>query len=1012
MRDATRGKARTCVLLITAAMLAVPLLAHSADGPAAATADAPGAEAMGPAPVASGSTAADAVGGDTAAPLEEVIVTGTHIQRANFSTASPLTVVGSDEIKYQGASASAVENVLNRLPQFTADSNENGSNGSDGTARLNLRDLGPDRVLVLIDGQRMLPVETADVNFIPSALVERVDVVTGGASAVYGSDAVAGVVNFILRKDLQGVRFDANYGIAQHNNDDTYLRSINSAAGFTPPKSSLWDGGRADFNLAIGSNTADGKGNGTFYLGYRELSPVTQDTRDYSACSLNLAGPTNNAFSCGGSSNNQWGLFAPLAGPNQGNIYDNTKDGQKVWVPYDKSFQYNYTPTSYIQRSDSRITGGGFAHYDYDPALKLYGSFMFMDDHTFSQAAPSAYFQGNVYPINCDNPLMSAQQAGLLCGSAAGSATNIDTFIGYRFPNSEPRRNDLRYTDYRLNLGARGGLFAGWTYDAGFLYSTIVHDESYKNDLNLTKGANGLQVVNVDGVPTCKSVVDGSDPNCVPVDVFAYNAISPDAYKYILTPTYIHGVQIERVLNGSLNGDLSQYGLKSPLARTGLALALGAEHRRESLTYEPDAVAQQKGTVPNAGSFSVSEGYAELDVPLIDAVPAIHSLSFDTGYRYSSYSIEGGNTFKANTYKFELQYSPVEALKLRGSYNRAVRAPNITELFQPLALGNVQAQDPCSGATPLASLAACQRSGVTAAQYGHILPCPADNCVTQYGGNLALQPETARTVTFGAVVAPPSVPNLVVSADYFDIFVDRYINTVDPSIIINQCISGGSQFFCNLFHRDPTTGVLFGTNGFLYANSQNTGYLQTSGMDVTANYRVDVSSLAFGLLRDRNWGQVEVSLLGTWVNSRRIEQLPGLGTYNCKGLFGLTCAEPTPSWRHNVRFTWLSPGGSTTVSALWRYFGSVALSSNTTNPFLQGDPVEINASIPAHSYLDLAATWKWHEVELRGGINNVADKDPPAIAAGLLSFFGNGNTYPGVYDPMGRVFFVGATVSF
>jgi len=181
---------------------------------------------------------------------------------------------------------------------------------------------------------------------------------------------------------------------------------------------------------------------------------------------------------------------------------------------------------------------------------------------------------------------------------------------------------------------------------------------------------------------------------------------------------------------------------------------------------------------------------------------------------------------------------------------------------------------------------------------------------------------------------------------------------------------------------------------------------------VTGSYHIDVSTLAFGLLGDRNWGQVDVSLVGKWLNSRRIEQLPGLGTYNCKGLFGLACGQPTPSWRHNMRFTWLSPGGSTTVSANWRYFGSAGLSSNTTNPFLQGDPVQINASIPAFSYLDLAVTWKWHEVELRGGVNNVFDKDPPAIAAGLLSSFGNGNTYPGVYDPMGRMLFVGATVSF
>jgi len=944
--------------------------------------------------------------------LDVVTVTGSRIQRPNLASASPLTVVSSEEIKYQGATS--VENVLNRLPQFTADSNENGSNGSDGTARINLRDLGPSRVLVLIDGQRMLPVETADVNFIPGALVERVDVVTGGASAVYGSDAVSGVVNFLLRKNLQGVRFDAQYGIAQHTNNSGYVRSVIADAGFNEPKKSLWDGGRSEFSLAFGSNSADDKGNATFYLGYRQLNPVTQDTRDYSACGLNLAGDNNDALACGGSSNNQWGKFVPLGGPNAGLGFNNTKDGQKVWVPYDNSFLYNYAPTNYIQRNDSRITAGAFAHYDYTPALTFYGSLMFMDDHTFSQAAPSAYFQGNLYPINCDNPLMSAQQAGILCGSAAGTPTSIDTFIGYRFggPGSAPRRDDLRHTDYRLTAGMKGSIAAGWRYDTSFLFSQIVLDENYQNDLDLTKGARGLQVVNVDGVPTCQSVIDGTDPNCVPVNVFAFNGISPAAYKYIFTPTFTHGVQQERVITGSVNGDLGQYNLQSPFASSGIQVVLGAEHRAEDLSFVADAVAQSKGTKDNAGRFSVNEMFSEFDIPLVSDAPLVKSLSVNGGYRYSKYAVDGGSGFKANTYKFELQYSPVAALKFRGSYNRAVRAPNVTELFQPQALGNVAAQDPCSGPTPIASLENCQRTGVTAAQYGHMIECPADTCVTLYGGNLALQPEVADTSTFGVAFAPEAVPGLSVSADYFNIFVNHYINTVDANTIINQCVQLASPYFCGLFHRDPASGVLFGTNGYVVATSQNTGYLQTSGVDLTGNYHTSVGDLLFGAWRGNDWGKLDFALIGTWLNSRRIEQLPGLGTYNCKGLFGPTCGQPSPSWRHNLRTTWSSPGGTATVSANWRYFGSTGLSSNTSNPFLQGDPITINRSIRAYNYLDLAGTLRLKDVELRAGINNLFDKDPPIIAAGLLSLFGNGNTYPGVYDPMGRVFFVGATVAF
>jgi outer membrane receptor protein involved in Fe transport len=935
------------------------------------------------------------------AELDVVTVTGSRIKRPNIESASPVAVVDTQELVYQGTTS--VETALNRLPQFTADSNENGSNGSDGTARLNLRGLGSNRVLVLVDGQRMLPVEAADVNFIPSSLLERVDVVTGGASAVYGSDAVAGVVNFVMKKDLHGVRVDAQYGIANHSNDNSYVRSVIDTAGFDLPESSIWDGARANVNLSLGMNTEDGKGNVTFYLGYRELEPVTQDTRDYSACGLNLTGTGNSGFVCGGSSNNQWGLFTALSGPSIGQTFNNVKDGSKTWVPYDSSFLYNYAPTNYIQRQDKRVTAGAFAHYDYNEHAQIYGSLMFMDDHTFSQAAPSAYFQGTVYPINCDNPLMSAQQATLLCGANAGTPTNVNTFIGYRFGGEGgPRRDDLRHTDYRINLGTRGDITEGWTYDVSALYSQVVLDESYKNDLDPLKGARGLQVVDVGGVPTCRSVVDGTDPNCVPVNVFQAFGISPEAYGYIFTPTFTHGVQKESVLNAVVNADLGRYGISIPSASEAIALAMGLEHRTEDLSFEADAVAQSKGTQENAGNFKVDEVFLEVDVPLVNDKPGIDMLSLNAGYRYSDYSVAGGTGFKADTYKAELQYAPVPALKFRGSFNRAVRAPNISELFAAQALGNVSGQDPCSGPSPLASFEDCARSGVTQAQWQLIQPCPADTCVTLGGGNLALKPETADTKTFGFVVAPEGIPGFTFSADYFDINVDGYIGSVDASIVINQCITGGIDFFCELFHRDPTTGVLFGNQGYIVATSQNTGHLATTGVDFSATYRLGLN----------DWGHVDFDFVGSRLESREVEQLPGLGTYDCKGLFGPTCGQPSPTWRHNLRATW-SGVGDFAVSLNWRHFGSTDLSSNTDNPFLAGDPVEINKSIRAYNYIDLFGSWKLREnFEVRAGVNNLFDKSPPAIAAGLLSAFGNGNTYPGVYDPMGRLLFAGMTFNF
>ena len=935
--------------------------------------------------------------------MTEIVVTGTRIKAPNLTTASPVTAVGQEEIKYQGATA--VESVLNRLPQFTADANENVSNGSDGTARVNLRGLGSNRNLVLIDGQRMLPPETANLNFIPSAMIDRIDVVSGGASAVYGSDAISGVVNVITRKNLDGVRADMQYSINHTRNDNDYVRSLMRAKGFELAPKSVWDGAKKDVNVAMGFNSDDKKGNVTFYAGYREMNPVTQDSRDYSACALNLA--SADALVCGGSSNNAYGLFTLLSGPNAGLTLNNTKDGQKTWVPYDSSFAYNYAPTNYIQRTANRVTAGATGHYELVEEVELYGSFMFMDDHTFSQAAPSALFQGTVFTINCDNPLLSASQAATLCGSAAGTSTSQDTFIGYRLAGtgSQPRRDDLRHTAYRASGGVRGKLGDNWTYDTNFLYSSTRLEESYKNNVDNAKAQKALQVVNVKGVPTCKSKIDGTDTSCVPIDVFKYDGISTAGYEYLYAPTYTRGVQTERVFSAGITGQLGDYGLQSPFAEQGLSIALGAEHRDETLDFQADALAQAGGTKPNNGKLNVEEFYGELQVPLVQDREFVKELSLNGGYRMSRYS---NSDDWVKTYKTELQYAPVEDIRLRGSYNRAVRAANISELYAQQSLGNVAAVDPCAGATPTASLAACQKSGVTAAQYGKIPECPAETCVAQFGGNPLLKPEEADTYTTGFVLTPEFLPGYSLTVDYFHINIDGYIGSVDTQTVITQCLTSGNQFFCDLFRRDPGIGVLFGNNGYIVSTNQNTGYLRTSGFDIQTSYRIDLEDL---LKQDA--GSVDVNLVGTLLLSRKTEQLPGLGSYDCKGLFGPTCGQPNPTWRHQVRTTWNMPWMNASLSLNWRYLEGVTLSSNTDNQFLKGDKVNINGKIPAYNYFDLSGNVELLEgVAMRAGINNIFDKAPPAIAAGLLSSFGNGNTYPGVYDAMGMNLFVGLTVDF
>ncbi len=939
---------------------------------------------------------------DTGDGNADILVTGTRIKRADLNSNSPLTAVDSQEIQYQGATTA--EAVLNRLPQFTADANENVSNGSDGTANVNLRNLGSSRVLTLINGQRMLPQQAVDINFVPSALIERIDVVTGGASAVYGSDALAGVVNFILRDNFDGLRIDAQAGFAQHINDNKGIRAVQAARGYALAPRQVADGGKQDINAVFGKTFLDGRANITLYGGYRHFDPVLQSNRDVSSCGINPDG--DSAFVCGGSSNTPFGTFVPLAGPNQGKTLTNAKDGSRTWVPYDNSFAYNFSPTNYFQRSDERYTGGGFARFKIAEAAEAYGSLMYMKDHTFSQVAPSALFQGTTFNIPCNSPLASASQLTSLCGAGAGTATLQPAFVGYRLAIA-PRRDDLRHEDYRYTAGLRGDLGSGFSYDVGFLQSRVKFDETYLNNVDNVKAQRALDVVTVNGVPTCRSVVNGTDPACLPANVFQANGVTAEQAQYLFSPSNTGSRNRQTVYSGAITGDLGKLGITSPFATAGASLVLGAERRIETLRAFGDAVAKQGGFNDSDGRIAVTEGYGELEVPLVQDRPLFHDLTVNGAARYSAYKNSQGSTgfgskYNVWTYKGEVTWSPVRDVRLRASYNHAIRAPNIGELFAAQSIGNVSAQDPCSGATPAASAAVCSLTGVTAAQYGNIIACPADTCSGQFGGNRNVKPETGDTYTIGLVLTPRQMKAFSLSIDYFNIKVKDYISSVAPQLAITQCAQTSDPFFCNLFKRDPRSGAIFGDQGYVISTTVNTGFLKTSGIDVTADYMLELGGA----------GRINLNVVGTWLNEQVSQPLPGLGSYDCKGLYGYTCGQPNPEWRHVARATWLLPDDAT-LSLSWRHLGATKLSSLSDNSFLAGTPSIINRRIGDYNYFDLAGTVSvGKQFTLRMGVNNLLDKDPPIIASGILSAFGNGNTFPGVYDALGRTIFAGATVTF
>ena len=1000
----------------------------------------------------SGGAFAQAAPAPEAVPVQELIVTGSRIRSPNLTSVSPVATVGSKDVKLTGATN--VEDIINNLPQAFAEYGSFESNGSSGTATVNLRGLGSSRTLVLIDGKRLQPgdptVPVADLNMIPAALIDRVDVLTGGASAVYGSDAVAGVVNFIMKHNFEGIQIDAETSVAEVNNNNKQVRAIdaNATQGLPPtvfPHGSVWDGQRHTVTIIGGANSPDGKGNAEFYLGYTSIDAVTQAKRDYSACTI----ATNNGNYvqyCGGSSNGvpgRVGVKNLITGKFRTylNSYSTTATSLQRFNP---SQDFNYAPYNYFQRPDTRYTAGFMGHYEINKAIDLYSSFMFMDDHTVAAIAPSGSFAGDTnYTIPCNDPLLTTAQANTLCGANAGVAgTSATAQIGRRNIEGGPRTADLDHQDYRIVFGSKGDLGQGWTYDISAQYGRSTLTDIEGGYFLKSKLANALNVVpGPGGVPTCASVIAGTDNGCVPWNIWQAGGVTPAAINYLTGSSISSGSTTEQVVTGSITGDLGQYGAKSPFATTGVGVSLGAEYRREFLQIQYDTVAGSGdlsgagGANPNTrGSQSDKDIFGEIRVPLAENMPFVKELVFEGGYRYSNYTSGGGN----NTYKFGLDWQTTPDLRFRASYERAVRAPNVQELFQPLHSTLFSGSDPCAGTSPSYTAAQCYNTitssfpAMTFAQfqstvYGNIPKCISGQCGALVGGNPGLTPESADTKSLGFVFTPTFFKGLSVSVDYFDIKVDKAIINLPPQTLINNCAVLGAAADCNLVTRDSQNGYgIFGglatgaTNqqdnaGFVYAALVNASSLKTRGVDVDASYHV-----AFTSLGAPDWGGLSFHFSGTYLDQAKTT-LPDGTSYDCAGLFGVTCGTPSPKWRHQLRVSWNAPWQNLVLSANWRYLAPTSLDFNTSTPDLQNgvykDPVPTDAHIPSYSYFDVAFTFKIKDrYTFRGGVNNIFSRTPPLLDANSFGIsappFGNGNTYPQVFDPLGRVLFLGVTADF
>jgi iron complex outermembrane receptor protein len=979
-----------------------------------------------------------------AAPLQEVVVTGSRLKTPNETAISPISTISAGDITQTGLTR--VEDVLNNLPMVFAGMNSTTSNGADGTASVNLRGLGPQRTLVLVNGRRLAPgpggtggVNFSDINEIPAALIERIDILTGGASSVYGADAVAGVVNFVLNTHFEGVQVNAGYHFQQHNNNDSGVQATVAAHNYALPPSEVNTGFGKYASVVMGSNFADNKGNATAYITYDNQGAALQKYFDYSAC--NLAPASATTLACGGSSTSASGSFRAYNSAFTSRLFNYTVDPSTgVFRPFTVGDQYNFAPENYYQVPNERWTMGGFLNYQLNSHMTAYMEIMFTRNNSEAQIAESGDF-GNLSFTPCNDPQLSAQEVAFICSAANQAAMGFptETVPGFAAPvpgfnaiilrrNVEggPRIATFSADAAREVIGLRGDFGDAWTYDVYAQHSSVDAQNGNQNYLSNANIVNALNVVPnpAGGAPVCVAVLNGSDPACVPWNIWAPGGVTPAATKYLSVPLLIDNTVTEYVVDGSITGDLGKYGVQLPTASSGLQVAIGAEYRSESGNFLPDQLTQSGNaagsggpTPPVAGNFHVGEAFAELRMPLISDKPGAEDLSIEGGYRYSNYT-EG---FTTNTYKLGLEWAPVRDLRVRASYQRAVRAPNIGELFTPQAVGLDGSVDGCAAplragsATTLTTgytFAQCALSGVTAAEFGNIAPNPANQYNGLLGGNPGLQPEVADTYSVGFVLTPRVVPSLSFSVDYFDIKIKQVIAAIGGDVILSNCLNGvNPATFCPLVHRGLAGTLWLTPSGFVQDTTQNLGALSTKGLDIKASYRVPIP----------NAGSLLFGFEGTALQNLITTPVAGLGSYDCKGYFGSTCGAEDPAWRHVLNATWSTPWDAFDLTLRWRYIGSDKSELTSTNPFLAGAPFAPLSSIPAYNYIDLTGAFDvYKNIRLQIGVNNVMDKDPPLIVGGDCSTSSpnasgancNGNTFPSVYDAMGRYFFMELTAKF
>lgn len=960
------------------------------------------------------------------------------ISNPNLEQSNPVNVTTADQIELN--QNNVAEEVLRELPGVVPSIGSAVNNGNGGASYVDLRGLGSNRNIVLLDGNRIVPGDLTgrvDLNNIPLALVERVDALTGAAVTTYGADAITGVVNFITKDDFAGLDLSVGNQLTEQGDGHVF---------------------RAD--LTLGANFDDGRGNAVLSIGYQEADPVYQGARDFSVFGIDSYSGT-----LGGSGTTvpsritgTRGLVGGVpdtsinaTGSGNGGTRQVNAAGQAVGT---FAF-FNFNPYNIFQTPFERYNIFAQANYEVSDAVEVYTRGMFSRNTVNTIIAPSGSFGGAV-TINLNNPYLPTALRNQFCAfntsgagaytpfysqavcDAAATATgptdpNYRTYtfnLARRAVETGPRISEYNTTLFDYRVGARGAVTSTVDWDLSGSYGQSENRQVIKN---YTLQSRWRQALLANNTTTCITNTAG----CVPVNPFgAAGSIAPAAAAFLSADSSSTVTTGLGQVRGIISGDL---GFTSPGASEPVGFALGAEYRDYHASQSSDVLAKTPGELGGAGGaapdinggYNVWEGYGELIVPLLADQTFFHSLTLEGGARYSHYSIDGGPTNNTWTYKVGLSWEPVEDLKFRGNYSRAVRAPNIGELFSPqnVVLTNL-AVDPCAGAGPVgnASLrAVCIAQGAPAGTIGSILNPTAAQANTLTGGNINLSPEKARTWTVGAVFQPSFAPNFTLSVDYYNIRVTDEIGTQTSGDVIADCFgappytsANAANPLCTRIRRNPVTGGLDGdpaTTQGLFQPLTNTGTLFTDGVDVVATYR-----------RDLGFANLHSNFVFNYTNSSRFQATPTSENRECVGYYSANCSftgslQPKYqwSWRNTLSFDTVD------VSFLWRHISGMIQEPldivNTADAFSgplpagfgyrDGQTVDFGR-ISAYDWFDLTLRFNITDnFSMTASVQNLLDKDPPVVGSSIGSTtFNSGNTYPSTYEALGRRYAVSARVRF